>query len=165
MSNGFFTCEVITTNVVHIGVLNELPDLRLLQVVEIVVVGGAEISAQASVVAGNDNTATTSLLVGVDAVLDAKASSVDSILHDGGVLVIASTAEVDDAVGGQDVLGTTGRVLGGTTSNQLGIEVVEQILVQREVLLLGQDGVICLESILVEKGLVANSLDICNEEK
>lgn len=156
---------MVTTNVVHVGILNEAPNLRLLQVIEIIVVGGTKISAQASVVAGNDYTATTSLLLRVDTVLDAETSSLDGIVHDGRVLVITSTAKIDNTVGGQDVLGTTGRVLGGTASNQLGIVVVEEVLVQGEVLVLGENGIVGLEAVLVEKGLVTNSLDICTKGK
>lgn len=122
---------MVATNVVHLGILNEAPDLRLLQVVEVVVVRSTEISTQTSVVAGNDNAAAAGLLLRVDTVLDAEASGRDSVVHDGRVLVITSTTEVDDAVGGQDVLGTTGGVLGSTTSNQLGVVVVEQVFVQR----------------------------------
>lgn len=165
VSREILTSEVVTTNVVHLSILNEAPDLGLLQVLEVIVVSSTEISAQASVVAGNDNTAATSLLLRVDTVLDAETSSLDGIVHDGRVLVITSTTEVDNAVGGQDVLGTTGRVLGGTASNQLGIVVVEEVLVQGEVLVLGENGIVGLEAVLVEKGLVTNGLDICNERK
>lgn len=159
---GGLTREVVATNVVHLGILNEAPDLRLLQVVEVVVVRSTKISTQTSVVAGNDNAAAAGLLLRVDTVLDAEASGRDGVVHDGRVLVITSTTKVDDAVGGQDVLGTTGGVLGSTTSNQLGVVVVEQVFVQREVLLLGEDSVIGLETILVEKGLVTNGLNICS---
>jgi hypothetical protein len=160
--SGNLTSEVVTANVVHLGVLNKAPDLGLLQVVEVIVVGSTEISAQASVVASNDNTATPSLLLGVNTILDAEASGLDSIVHDGRVLVVTSTTEIHDAVGRQDILGATGRVLGGTSSNQLGIVVVEKVLIQGKVLFLSEDGVIGLEAILFEKGLVANGLNICN---
>lgn len=112
------------TDVVHLGVLDELPDLGLLQVVQVVVVGSTEVGAQASVVAGDDGTAATSLLLGVDTVLDTEASGLDGIVEDGGVLVVAGTADVDDAVGREDVLGTSGAVLGSTTGDELGIVVV-----------------------------------------
>ena len=85
-------------------------------------------------------------------------------MENGRVLVIAGAAEVDDAVGGQDVLGTTGGVLGGTASNELGVKVVEQVLVQRLVLLLGEDGVVGLEAVLLEQSLVALGLDVCKPQ-
>lgn len=152
--------EVVATNIVDIGVLDEAPDLGLLQVVQVVVVGSAELSAQRAVVTSDDNTAAASLLLGVDTVLDAEASGLDSIVKDGRVLIVTDTTEVDDAVLGENVLGTTGRVLGSTTSDELGVVVVEQVLVQRGVLVLGEDGIVSLEGVLVEKLLVADSLDV-----
>lgn len=149
------------TDVVHLGVLDELPDLGLLQVVQVVVVGSTEVGAQASVVASDDGTAAASLLLRVDTVLDTEASGLDGIVEDGRVLVVASTADVDDAVGREDVLGTSGTVLGSTTGDELGIVVVEKVLVERNVLLLGEDGIVGLETVLVEKGLVTDSLDVC----
>ena len=161
-SGGEPTGEVEATNVVVISVLNQAPDLGLLQVVKTVVVSSTEVSAERAVVAGNDDTAAASLLLGVDAVLDAQARLLDSIVKDSRVLVITGTAEVDDAVGGQDVLGTAGGVLGGATSNELGVVVVEKVFVEGNVLLLGEDGVVGLEAVLVEKGLVAEGLDVCS---
>ena len=99
---------------------------------------------------------------GVNAVFDAQAGSLDSIVQNGRVFIVAGAAEVDDAVGGQDVLGATGRVLRSAASDELGVVVVEQVLVQGDVLLLGEDGVVFLEAILVQQGLVADGLDICS---
>lgn len=155
------TSEVETSNIVNISVLDQLPDFGLLQVVHIIVVGGAKVGAQAAVVAGDDGTTAASLLLGVNAVLDAEARSFDGIVKNSGVLVITSAAEVDDAVGRQDVLRSTGRVLGSAASNQLGVVVVEQVLIQRNVLLLGEDGIVGLEVILVKQSLITLSLDIC----
>jgi hypothetical protein len=50
--------------------------------------------------------------------------------------------------------------LGGAAGDQLGIVVVEEVLVDVEVLGLGQDGIIGLEPVLLEQGLVAKGLDI-----
>lgn len=155
------TSEVEATDVVHLGVLDELPDLGLLQVVQVVVVGSTEVGAQASVVASDDGTAAASLLLGVDAVLDTEASGLDGVVEDGRVLVVAGTADVDDAVGREDVLGTSGAVLGSAASDELGIIVVQEVLVERDVLLLGEDGIVGLEAVLVEQGLVTDGLDVC----
>lgn len=155
------TSEVVTTNVVNLGILNELPDFGGLQVLKIVLVGSTEISAQASVVAGNDNTATASGLLGVNTVLDSETSSLDCIAEDGGVLVVTNTTKVNDAVIRQHVLGTTGGVLGSTTGNQLGLIVVEEVLIDGNVLGgIGKNGVVGLELVLVEQFLVANGLDV-----
>lgn len=155
------TSEVEATNVVDLSILNELPDLGLLQVVDIVVVGGTEISAQASVVASNDNTASASLLLGVDSVLNTETSSLDGIVEDGRVLIVTSTTEVDNAVGRENVLGASGRVLGSTTGNELGVVVVQEVLIEGDMLLLGEDSIVGLEAILVEQGLVTKGLDVC----
>lgn len=154
-----------TTNVVDLGVLNELPDLRLLQVVKVVVVGSTEISAQASVVTGDDGTTAASLLLRVDSVLNTETSSLDSIVEDGRVLVVAGTTNIDNAVWRENILGTSGAVLGSTASNELGIVVVEEIFVKRDVLFLGKNSVIGLQAILVKKSLVTLSLDVFLRER
>ena len=113
-------------------------------------VGSTELSYHAAVVASDDDTATAGGDLGVDTVLDAETGLLDGIVEDGGILVVTDTTEVHDAVGGEHVLRATGSVLGGTTGDQLGVVVVEELLVDGEVLLLGQDGVVLLELILVE---------------
>ena len=95
------------------------------------------------------NAATASLLLGIDAVLDAEASCLDSIVENGGVLIVASASEVHDTVRVQDVLCATGCVLGSTAGDELGVVVVEEVFVDAEVLVLGKDGVIGLEFVLV----------------
>lgn len=154
------TGEVETTDIVEVGVLDQLPDVVALQVLEVVVVGGAEIGAEGAVVAGDDGAAAAGGDAGVDAVLDAQAGGLDGVVQDCGVLVVAGTTEVDDAIGGQDVLGTAGRVLGGAAGNELGVVVGQQVLVQRLVLLLGQDGIVGLEAILLEQSLITLGLDV-----
>lgn len=153
---------MVASNVVDVGVLNESPVLRLLQVVQVVVVGSAEVSAETAVVAGDDNAASAGGLLLVHAVLDTQASGLDGIAQSSSVLVVTDTAEVDDAVGGQDVLGATGRVLGSTAGDELGVEVVEEVLVEAEVLLFSEDGVVGLEVVLLQQGLVTDSLDVCD---
>lgn len=141
---------MVATDVVRLGVLDERPHLGLLQVLEVVVVGGVQASAHAAVVAGDDDAAPAGGVRGVHAVLDAQADLLDGIVQDGGVLVVADAADEDDAVRGQDVLRTAGRVLGGAAGDKLGLVVVEQILVDALVLLLGQDGIVSLEAVLVQ---------------
>jgi hypothetical protein len=151
---------VVATDVVGLGVLDEGPDIGALQVLQVVVVGSAQLGAHAAVVAGDDNAAAAGGDLGVDAVLDAETGLLAGVAEDGGILVVAGTAEVDDAVLRQDVLGTTGRVLGGAAGNQLGIVVVEEVLVDVLVLLLGQDGIVGLETVLLKQRLVAKALDV-----
>lgn len=152
--------EVVATDIVDLSVLDERPDLGLLQVLKIVVVGGTELSAHGAVVAGNDNTATAGVDLRVDTVLNAETSLLDSIVEDGGVLVVTNTTEIDDAVGREEVLSTAGGILGSTTSNQLSIVVLEEVLEEALVLLLSEDGVVGLKAVLLEESLVTEGLDV-----
>lgn len=154
------TSEVVTTDVDHLGALGQRPDLGLLQMLQVIVVRGAEEGAERPVVAGDDNTALAGADLLVDAVLDPQADSTDGVLEDGGVLVVADTADVDYAVGGQDVLGAASGVLGGAAGNQLGFIVCEEVLVDGEVRVLGEDGVVGLEVVLGQEGVVAGGLDV-----
>lgn len=152
---------MIAADVVDVGALDEAPDLGLLEMVQAVVVGGAQVGAETPVVAGDDDAAAAGGLGGLDAVLDAEAGLLDGVLEDGGVLVVADAAQVDDAVVRQDVLGAAGGVLSSAAGDELGLEVVQQVLVDALVLVLGQDGVVGLEAVLGEELIVAVGLDVC----
>lgn len=150
--------QVVTTDEVDLGLLDEVP--VLLQVLDLVAVGGSEVGAHATVVAGDDDTAATSgllLIVAVDSAETDLGVGLDQLL---GVLVLADTSNEDDRVGGEDVLGTSGSVLCGTTSVQVDLEVLEQVLVETHVLLLGEDGIVGLEAVLLEQLLVTDGLDV-----
>jgi hypothetical protein len=162
---------VVATNVVDLGLLDERPDVGLLQMLNLVLVGSGEVGAHAAVVASDHNTALASRLDLVDAVLGVDAGLVAGILEDIGILVLTDTADVHDGVIGQHVLhgdrglarfgfciaerqylGATGSVLSGTTSNQLGVMVLEQFLVDAHVLVLGEDSIVVLQAILLQEG-------------
>jgi hypothetical protein len=51
-------------------------------------------------------------------------------------------------------LSATGSVLSGTTSNQLSIMVLEQLLVESHMLVLRKDGIVVLQTILLEESSV-----------
>ena len=62
----------------------------------------------------------------------------------------------DDLTGAtreQAHLGPSGRVLGRTSSHELGFVVVQQVIVQTQMLLLGQYGIIGLEAIFLAQFL------------
>lgn len=158
---GVFTSEVVTTNIEHLSVLNQAPNLGLLQVVQSIVVRGAQISAHAAVVAGNDHATAAGRLGRLDAVLDPQAGLLDGITQDGGVLVVADAAQVDDTVVGQQVLGAAGRVLRGAAGDELGVVVVEELLVEGLVRVLGEDRVVGLEVVFGEELVRAEGLDVC----
>lgn len=133
--------KVVATNEVCLALLDNVP--VLLKVVKLVAVGSSKVSAQAAVVASDNDTATTSGLGLVDTVADLKASLLGGIGEDVGVLVLADAAEVDDRLGREDVLrselerclaevgacaaylSASGGVLGGTTGSEDSLAVLE----------------------------------------
>lgn len=150
--------QVVATNEVDLGLLDKVP--VLLQVLDLVAVGGGKVGAHATVVASDDDTTATGgllLVVAVDGAETDLLVSLDQLLS---VLVLANASNKDDRVGGEDVLGTSGGVLGGTTSVEVDLVVLEQVLVEAHVLLLSQDGIVGLESILLQQLLVADGLDV-----
>lgn len=57
-------------------------------------------------------------------------------------------------------MGAAGGVLGGAAGDELGVVVVEEVIVDSEMRLLGEDGVVGLEVVLLQEGLVADGLDV-----
>lgn len=99
---------MVATNEVCLALLDNVP--VLLQVVELVAVGGSKIGDQATVVASDDDTAAASGLLLIDTVANLKTSLLGSICEDVGVLVLANAAEVDDGLGREDVLQSSQRM-------------------------------------------------------
>lgn len=147
--------QVESTNVVDLSILDLLPDVVLLQVLELVVVGSSKICAERAVVASDDDTTATSGGLLVVEVLSLDTSLLADVLEGLAVLVLADAANVEDGLGGQDVLGTTGGVLRSTTGNEDGLVVLDQVLVETHVLLgIGEDGIVGLQAVLLEELLV-----------
>ena len=147
--------QVEATNVVDLGVFDLLPDVVLLQVLKLVVVGGSKICAERAVVASDDDTAAAGGGLLVVEVLGLDTSLLADVLKSLAVLVLANAANVEDGLGGQDVLGTTGGVLRSTTGNEDGLVVLDQVLVETHVLLrFGKDRVVGLEAVLLEELLI-----------
>jgi hypothetical protein len=147
--------QVVATDVEELGALDVFPDLGLLQVVDVVQVRGGKVGAQRAVVARDDDTASAGgglLVVAVDG-LDT--SLLVDVLERLAVLVLADAANVDGRLLGEDVLCTTGRVLGSSTGNEHGVVVLDQVFVEAGMLLLGEDGIVSLELVLREQLLVA----------
>lgn len=151
--------EVVTSNVDELGLLDQGPDLWLLQVLHLVVVGSSKVSDHRSVVASDNNTAAAGLLLWIDAVFDTKTCLLVGLLQDVGILVIADAAKVDDGVVWKDILGTAGGVLGGSASNEFGVELFK-IIVESEVLLLSENSIVLLQVVLFEESGIASGLDV-----
>lgn len=152
--------EVITANIDGLSVLDQAPDLWFLQVLNLVVVGSSEVGAHASVVTSDNDTATASWVLSINTVLDTKSSLLVGIFQGRSVLVVAHAADVDNGVFWEHVLRATSSVLCRTASNKLCVEVVEEVFVEAKMLLFGQNSIVLLQSILVQKSLVASGLDV-----
>lgn len=105
-NGGHADSQVVTTDVVELGLLDQRPDLGLLEVLELVLVGGSEVGAHAAVVASDDNTTLTSGLGLIDAVLGVDTGLLASILEDVTELVLTDTTDVDNGLLREHVLGT-----------------------------------------------------------
>jgi hypothetical protein len=176
---GHTDSQVVTTDVVDLGLLNQRPDLRLLEVLKLVLVGGSKVGAHAAVVAGDDNTTLASGLGLIDTVLGVDTGLLAGLLEDITEFVLTDTTDVDNGLLGEHVLGTssismldpksdvlktylgtTSGVLSGTTGDQLGIA-GKQILVDTHMLLLGEDSIIGLQAILIqESGIATDGVNI-----
>lgn len=121
---------------------------------DLVLVCGGEVGAHAPVVAGDDDGASAGGHVVVDAVDGVEADLLVGLDEHIGVLVLSNAADEDDRVLGQHVLCASGSVLGGTTGVEVGLVVGQEVIVDAQVLVLGENGIVGLESVLVEQGLV-----------
>ena len=79
--------------------------------------------------ASDQDTAGTSGSLVSDLVDGTETIGSSSLLHGVGVLVIRNTANVHGRVGRQEVLGTTGSVLGSATSNVDNIKLFNNLVV------------------------------------
>jgi hypothetical protein len=155
LDGGHADGQVEATNIVDLGVLNLLPDVVLLQVLKLVVVGRSKVGAERAVVASDDDTTSASGGLLIVEVLGLDTSFLADVLEGLAVLVLANAANVEDGLGGQDVLGTTGGVLRSTTGDEDGLVVLDQVLVQAHVLLgVGENSVVGLEAVLLEELLI-----------
>ena len=144
--------QVVSTHKQRLTLLDQAP--VLLQVLQLVAVCGRKIRAHAPVVPGDDHTTPTrgGLLVVAVAVLETSGPVASRELLRR--LVLADAANEHDRRGREEVLRSTGSVLGGATRKELGIA-GQQVGVDAKVLLLREDGIVGLQSILLEKRIVA----------
>lgn len=97
-------CQVVSTNIVVLSLLDKRPDVRLLQVVNLVLVCRSEVSAHATVVTSDNDATLAGGLDIVHTILGMDTSLVAGLLEDIGVLVLTDTANVHDGVLGEHVL-------------------------------------------------------------
>lgn len=96
--------QVVSTDIVDLSLLNESPDMGLLEVVKLVFVGSSKVGDHATVVAGDDDTAFSSGLDLVDTVFSVDTGLFAGFRENVGVLVFADAANVGDGIFGEDVL-------------------------------------------------------------
>lgn len=87
---------MVSTHVVDLGLLDERPDLRLLQMLDLVTVRCGKIGAETAVLTCDNDTAAAGRLLFIDAVFDADAFLRGGGLEDLGVLVLADGSNIDD---------------------------------------------------------------------
>lgn len=95
---------MIPAHIIRPGLLHHGPDLRLLQVLELILVRGRQMGAHAAVMARDDDPTATRGLGVVDAVFGAEAGVAAGGGEDVCVFVAADAADVEDGVWGEHVL-------------------------------------------------------------
>lgn len=95
---GHADSQVVSTNVVDLGLLDQRPDLGLLEVLNLVLVGGSKVSAHAAVVASDNNTTLAGRLGFINTVLGVDTGLLTGLLEDVTELVLANTADVDNGL-------------------------------------------------------------------
>ena len=104
--------QMVTTDIVNLSLLDQRPDLGLLQVLNLVLIRGSQMRAHAAVVTGDDDTALARGLGLIYTVLGMHTGLLACLLENVGVLVATNAADVEHRVFGEDVL-----------SNVLGINI------------------------------------------
>jgi hypothetical protein len=97
---------VVSTDIVDLGFLDQRPNLGLLEVLKLVLVGSSEVGAHAAVMASDDNTALTGGLGLINTVLSVDTGLLASLLEDVAELVLTDTADVNNGLLREQVLET-----------------------------------------------------------
>lgn len=96
--------QEVSADIVNLSLLNESPDMGLLEVVKLVLVGSSKVGDHTTVVASDNNTAFSGGLDLIDAVFGVDTGLFASFFKDVGVLVFADAADVGNGVFGEDIL-------------------------------------------------------------
>mmetsp|Transcript_4161 Transcript_4161/g.10687 ORF Transcript_4161/g.10687 Transcript_4161/m.10687 type:complete len:295 (+) Transcript_4161:2693-3577(+) len=148
------------SDVIESRLLDQSKVLRLLQVLDLVVVGRLQVGHEGSVVAGDNNPAGTSWRVWILHILDVHSILPAFGFHSIPELVLADAAHESGRSGNlKHPLRNSDCVLGSATGNVLDIAHASQFLVEGQVRLLGEDGIVCFDVVLrqeVRRHLRAN---------
>jgi len=96
--------QMVSTDIEEFGILDMLPHLGLLQVLDFVEVRGGKVSAQRTVVTGNNDTASAGRGTLIVTVQSLHTGLFIDVLECLAVLVLSNAADVDGRIVGQDVL-------------------------------------------------------------
>lgn len=145
---------MIPANIEKFGRLDQLPYVWLLQMVQLVFICGSKMCAQATVLACDDDAASSCRLHVVDPVLGVDTGFRTGFFQDTAVLVTPDATNVHHRFRRQHVLSSSGSVLRSAAGDELGVVVLYQVFVQAHVLFFGEDGVVGFEAILVKQSLI-----------
>ena len=87
---------MITADIIHSSLLDEFPYLRLFQMFNLVMIRGCQISAHASLMAGDDDPTTARGMVVVDSIFHPQPGLADRVLKDVGIFVTTDTANIQN---------------------------------------------------------------------
>ena len=160
LNGGWAHSKMIPANKIIISPLNQLPHLRALQMLQIIMIRRSQIGTHGPIMACNHHTASSSLLLLVHTVFDSQALGLDSVVQDGGIFIVANTAQEDGGVRREEILGAASGVLGTAASDELSGVVVQQVFIDSKVLFFGEDSIVGFEAVFLKESLVALSLDV-----
>lgn len=96
--------QVVSTHIVELGVLHLFPDLRLLQMLQLVLVRGSQICTQRAIVARDDDAAATRRSFLVISVFGLDSGLLADVFEERTVFVAANAADVNGGIRRKDVL-------------------------------------------------------------
>lgn len=142
-------------NVIKRGTFHNFPLSLLLEMIDLVGVGGGEVGDQRTMVASDENSTGTGGNLGVGLVLNVHTVALDTFSHLGGEFIVTNCADEGGRIGElKHPLRDTDGVLSGTTSDEFRLVGRNQFRVQRLVLVLGENGIVLIQLILLEQGRV-----------
>jgi len=147
---------VISTHVVDLGLVYHRPYPRLLQMLNLILVRRRQIRAHGPMMSRNNHPTLPCRLLLVHTVLDVDTLLRAHLAQRVGGFVVAHTADIPDGIGWEHVGGSTGRILSGSTGDNFGIAVLDELVVYGHVLGFSEDGVVEFKAVLLEHGVIAD---------
>ena len=131
----------------------------------LVAVGSRQIGTHAAIVAGDNDTTSTCWLGLIIAVPHRQSGLLICFHQELGIFVLANTSDVDHRICWEEVLYTASRVLCRSSSQQFRLSVLDELFVERHVLLFRQDCIVRLETVLIEKGIITAGVQSAKTSK